>query len=391
MNSNPTQFKKIALSNSLLLIVIISVPLIITARPFTIASSPLRQSLAIARGERSFGVNGGGGYYEDLMRHGEGQPVHTLIEPLIMGKIEREQSQPSEIYVYGGFEAYQGKPNLNLPNTTEGPIETNSYGFFDYNHLPEGPLNTRRIAIFGDSVARGWGIPMGSRFTSLFDTQLENAMPQQHFETLNFAASGYVLTQTFDVVLEKAPKFRPDVYILALTGLTASPDWGRHIAQLMRAGDGLKYDFLQAIAAQADIRKQDSPELSAWKLGPYREAILRQMLLKMKEHLARNSRQLLVVLVPTPESERMTELRFRPLRACLEGTNIPVIDLTDTFNGKDLEALRLSWYDGHPNISGHRMIAENLYNKLRENPMAWEAVTGESQRPAVEKATAGRR
>ncbi|HEY1799804.1 MAG TPA: GDSL-type esterase/lipase family protein [Terriglobales bacterium] len=313
------------------------------------------------------------------MRHTEGHYAPTLIERLTIGKLARDAVQQSGIYVYGGFEAYEGKPSLDLPNTTEGPIKTNSYGFFDYSHLTEPPPNTRRLAIFGDSVARGWGIPMDLRFTSLLDTQLNDAVPQQHFEVLNFAVSGYVLTETLNVVLEKAPKFRPDVYILVLTGLTASPDWGRHIAQLVRAGRGLKYNFLQNLATQANISDQDTTELSNWKLAPYREVILRKILLMIKSHVVHNSAQLLVVLVPTPENETMTELRFRPLRACLQGTDIPVIDLTDTFKGKDLEALRMSWYDGHPNAMGHRMIADNLYTKLRENPAAWAAITGEGE------------
>ena len=63
---------------------------------------------------------------------------------------------------------------------------------------------------------------------------------------------------------------------------------------------------------------------------------------------------------------------------CSRGTSIPVVDLLDTFAGTDVDSMRVVWYDQYPNVAGHRRIANELYRKLKEQPDAWAALTGQA-------------
>ena len=80
--------------------------------------------------------------------------ILTPIQWLTSSKNARSIVGASELYINNDFLTYEARPNLNLENTVEGPIKTNSYGFFDYEHPLKKPAGTRRIAIFGDSVTR---------------------------------------------------------------------------------------------------------------------------------------------------------------------------------------------------------------------------------------------
>lgn len=180
----------------------------------------LRELVAQMRGRNAF-MREGNGYYEKLMEHRKGSEGGIArIRRIIQGK-----SVQSENYENGGFLIYEGRPGLNVTDPVEGPVVTNSRGFFDDEHSVMKPAGTRRIAIFGDSVARGVGVAMDQRFGNLLEHRL-NAQRGKRFEVLNFAVAGYRLTQMYDSARENAPAFHPDVYVFALTESTASPYWG---------------------------------------------------------------------------------------------------------------------------------------------------------------------
>ena len=48
-----------------------------------------------------------------------------------------------------------------------------------------------------------------------------------------------------------------------------------------------------------------------------------------------------------------------------ESGNI-VLNLADAYENQDVESLVVAYWDKHPNAKGHRLIAERLYQALRE-------------------------
>lgn len=342
----------------------------------------LRELIDHARDGNPYGSGEEDGYYEALMKRSDDPTEHEkLIEQILLDESERSQSPWTDIYSAPAFLVFAPKPNLDLPNTEWGAIKTNSFGLFDREHKIAKTPGTRRVAIFGDSITMGHGVLQEQRFSNLLEDQL-NATGKHRFEFINFAVPAYFLTQTFDQVMNQAQIFHPDVYVLAISDRTVGLIWGNHLVRLVHDGKSLKYDFLQAVVKEAGVQKSDSNEFCTWKLAPYRKNTVRDMLLRMNAQAEQYSAKFLVVLVPSVQSQAALDASFRFIRESLAGTGLTAVDLSDTYKNKDYEKLRLNWFDPHPNAGTQKMIARNFYEKLRQNPDAWAAITGEPLHPA---------
>jgi hypothetical protein len=389
LNSN---FAKSVRTSLALLLALLAVAFCAPKLPAVGRTAWLRRVLDLARERHSYTFGETNGYYETLMTPGHGKPPSRNFAPVMwLTESEKElTATPGEqMYDAEPFLIYVPKPNLNLPNTLEGLVQTNSHGFFDRERSFAKAPGTRRIIILGDSVIRGTGVTYDQRFDTLLENKL-NASGSQRYEILNFGVPGYMLTQMFDVAMQKAPAFHPDVYVIAVTDRTGNPIWAKYVARLAQEGQDLKYDALRKVVQEAGIKKDDSPTVAQWKLAPYRESTMRALFLDLKAHAEQQSAKLIVFFVPSLEEEAVVDPSFRPVRECLQGTGIPLIDASHTFSAFDHDQLRLDWFDQHPNVEGHRMIAENLYNELRENPAAWGDITGVSSSPSLASNHAGR-
>ncbi len=330
----------------------------------------VQAQIAQARGRRSW--RDSNGYYENLMG-GIGDERVRPFELVMRGRRPWGEAD-TELYNRASFLVYETKPNLHLVNSVEGPVDSNSYGFFDYEHSLKKPAGTIRIAIFGDSVARGWGVTRDQRFGQLLESQLNHEFGK-HFEVLNFAVPGYRLTQSFDVALEKAHLWQPDVYMVTLTELSVGSDWGDHVVQLVENGADLKYPLLRDLVRKSGLRKGDDAALSQWKLAHYRASTLRALLLQLKGYAEEQSAKLVVVLLPSAEDTAFTKHRFVGVHTLLAEAGIPVVDVLDAFAGMNVDNMRVVWYDPHPNPAGNRLIASELYSKLRQQPEVWKVFT----------------
>jgi hypothetical protein len=63
-------------------------------------------------------------------------------------------------------------------------------------------------------------------------------------------------------------------------------------------------------------------------------------------------------------------------------SGLPVFDLAKAFRGaQDRRTVAVAPGDAHPNVEGHRMLAEALYEQMIASP-EWQAALGDSP-PAV--------
>ncbi|HMD97576.1 MAG TPA: SGNH/GDSL hydrolase family protein [Terriglobia bacterium] len=309
---------------------------------------------------------GNAGYYERLFR-GTGEVA------------------PDPRYIHdNSFRVYRLRPNLEQKVTG---WTTNSFGLIGRECSLHRPPHTRRVALLGDSITAGFGLDDPNRtFGGLLEDRLNatKAMPER-LEILNFAVTGYHLTQILDVTAEDVPRFEPDVYMLALTELSVFRNWDEHLVQLIQLGIDPKYDFLRETVRRAGVSRKDDSVLMYAKLAPFRLPVLRELLGEMKSHADHAHAPFLVLLVPTAEEGDLSKKRFDGIPELLALRHIRFIDLLDTFdNIADMDAFRISSTDVHPNERGHAMIFENLYAKLRARPDAWADLVGES---AVREAT----
>jgi len=295
------------------------------------------------------------GYYEGLRKQGSVDP---------------------SLQFRNDFLEYDYKSNLRLVGPGLGRT-TNSFGMFDREYTVEKPAHVRRFALLGDSMALG---PFGQNYESLLEKHLNETQltPDiQKFEVLNFAIGGYRITQIMDAMSEKAARFQPDVYLVAITSVSVSHRWSYHIGHLLQRKIDLKYDFLRQVLADAHVQPTDSMETIDRKLTPYNPVVFQWCLEQMKEQASKEGAKMVILLIPEPISQDVLATQFARARQIIDKLGIPVIDLLDTFHGvQNLLDYRLSRDDLHFNGQGHELIYQNLYRKMSEDPQMSALVLG---------------
>jgi len=278
-----------------------------------------------------------------------------------------------------GFLRYELRPNVNH-SYAAGMRVTNSLGLANPEYAYQKPPHTRRIALLGDSVSLG---PYGNDYRALLENRLNRddlTADTQQFQVLNFAVYGYSVLQMMDVALDKASRFHPDVYMVAVTDLEVmgGAGWRTHIARLVQARTDLKYDFLRRTVAQAGVQPSDRQSDIQRKLTPYFLPVLQWALEQIRDHAAAEGARMVILLVPTPINPDYIATDFDSLLPALGKVGVPVVDLRNTFrnaaNLRDFEVI--PGKDIHPNVRGHQAIFENLYAGLRAQPNAWTMVAG---------------
>jgi hypothetical protein len=69
--------------------------------------------------------------------------------------------------------------------------------------------------------------------------------------------------------------------------------------------------------------------------------------------------------MPTLE-DPVREEEVARLAHLAEESGFTVLNLADAYENQDVDSLVVAYWDKHPNAKGHRLIAERLYQALRE-------------------------
>ena len=92
-------------------------------------------------------------------------------------------------------------------------FSTNSHGMrYGEIALKKEP-KIRRIALLGDSVAFGHGLPYNESFGAILEQSLNNGKKEK-YEVLNFAVEGYGTLEQVETLRSKALDFKPDFVII---------------------------------------------------------------------------------------------------------------------------------------------------------------------------------
>jgi lysophospholipase L1-like esterase len=221
----------------------------------------------------------------------------------------------------------------------------------------------KRIAVLGDSFAFGWGVGNNQSFPKCLEEMLNSHPDGGGYEVLNFGVPGYNLEQELTLLKNKVLKFNPDyIIIYALSNDfedTLSLGNGGLVKLLFRES----FFFRQAIL---------STNLFLIKVGSAWPA-------SNRFYYSRGMQKVLPELQPIAA---LLKARKVPFIFILH--NIPEIDtksvdkLQQFLEGNGLDFFLIGDYldwsdkydieeDGHPNIKGHRAIAEAIFKALREN------------------------
>jgi hypothetical protein len=267
-----------------------------------------------------------------------------------------------------------------VPNT----CGANAHGYVDEDYPYEKSPTTYRLVIIGDSVASG--LSKTTKFGRVLEQRLNTtASPQRgrSYEVIVLARSGYATSQELVILEEEAFQYHPDVvlwsYVLndpahPVYHANANGELGRfwyvpqsHVVHVLH-----KALFQWH---QKRKRSQCEKEFHHFLHCAYRPQIAANI---QKIGAIATHRHLPIIFLIHPifeQGKTYAEYSLLPVHTMLQtmatSAGLIVWDVYDAFRAYDPQELQVvsnehghdPW---HPNVKGHAIIAEYLYEKLTQ-------------------------
>ncbi len=251
------------------------------------------------------------------------------------------------------------------------PVRTNSLGMRDAEPL-EG-VDVVRIAVIGDSVTFGFGVPAEQAYPAQLEALLALSRPDLRFDVLNFGVAGYSSRDEALVLEHKALPLRPRVIVV---GYYLNDPQITPVQPLQRAfhdNAWWQYSTLLRLLAM----RQYGRDVARYGEGDYHRYLHRhpgkwQSVLDAFAHMARLAREagvpVLVAIFPATPLEDWDAYPHRDLHQqvaeAARERGMQVVDLLGAFVRHAPAALRLGPRDRHPTPRGHRVAAETIHARL---------------------------
>lgn len=256
-----------------------------------------------------------------------------------------------------------------LPNTRvefKGAfISTNSWGMRDKEYTKEKAPGTFRIALTGGSYEMGSGIEDGKNYESVLEDKLNAGFAgQQHkkFEILDFGVGGYHVFQSTKVFEEKALPFSPD----AILFVAHSDEYfraSRKLAELIKQKIDLQYPFLKEVVLLSGSKATMCNLEIEHRLKPFMPVIIKWIYGHVGSICRQKHIKPLWLFLPVID-DPMDGLELQMIKKASKEAGFLTFTLEDVYKNHNLDSLKLSPWDNHPNIEGHKLIADQLYELL---------------------------
>lgn len=309
------------------------------------------------------------GYYEGLL---DAESYTSALWATQVGRpqegwdpiMESEAVQPAAgVLVYELRPSYRGF-------IKDAPFRTNQWGMHDQDYAREKPPRTFRIALLGSSYAMGAGVEAHHTFEALLEERLNREHAGQtydRYEILNFSVGGYSVLQNVEVARQKMQAFAPDM-VFFIAHSTEDRRLGMNLRRLIREQPSIPYAPVQHRLAQTGLAPDDTRPDMQRKLAPHLDEIIRWSFAEIGAISRERDRVPVWIFVPTTdEMDAVDAEQFDLLSRFAREAGFATLSLQGAYAGYEREAVRLTEWDGHLNVTGHRLVAEHLYDALLEN------------------------
>jgi hypothetical protein len=348
------------------------------------------------------------GYYVGLIDGGEGGRDELTLR--LLGKPAgwlNFHEVGATRYRPGDFLQFELRPCVDRP-VFGRRFTTNSLGMRDREYVPAKPPGTFRIVLLGSSMDMGWGVGTDETYENRLEFWLNTHAARRglnrRFEILNLAMAAYSPLHRLESFRRKARALAPDMVLYSETMLDLRL-LQIHVCGLLQERSDLKYDFVRLAVARAGITPADSrldargsllnKDALKTKLRGQLWALDEATLAALAEDCRSADLPLAALLIPrvspadAPDARAPVVARFRDLA---DRHDVPLLDLSDTFDDQDPAAIEIASWDDHPNALGHKLLFRALARALVADEALYRALFGVAPRAAVPdfKAGAGR-
>ncbi len=246
-------------------------------------------------------------------------------------------------------------------------MSINRWGMRDRDYERTPAPNTYRIALTGPSFVMGDGVADEEVFEWVLEDRLnrERAGDQYAgYEILNFAVPGYSALQNLMVLEQKGLSFRPNA-LFFMAHQREAEAVVLYLADRFSVGAALPYEDLMELARQAGVEAGAAKVEAERRLRPYGTELVSWTYRRIVEVSRTHGILPVWIFMPTLENP-LQEEEVAHLTRLAEDSGFVVLDLSDAYANQDVESLVVAYWDKHPNAKGHQLIAEYLYQALRE-------------------------
>jgi hypothetical protein len=249
------------------------------------------------------------------------------------------------------------------------PLSINQLGMRDRQDITQRKsANTCRIALVGSSVVMGYGVADDQVFKVLLGDRL-NAVRAENgprFELLNFGTGMSWVIHRRVLIERRVYAFEPDaIYYFAHQDELLGPV--RHLAKLVARRDELPYPCLVDVVRQAGIKSGMSWGAVEARLQPFGQEIVVGMYRDLVDDCRRRSILPVWVYLPMPGIVDVP-VKSSDLVSAAEEAGFVVVNMANWSEGYAPADVKLSEHDLHANALGHRVIADRLFEAMRERP-----------------------
>ena len=321
------------------------------------------------------------GYYEELLDATEARGAGGWLKgPTEIAPRDWIRLHETEGVIWDDpFHRFRLRPGADLYYKGV-PLSVNLSGLRDRPVATDRPEGIRRVAMVGSSVLMGSGVEVDRTFENLLEDAIADGAlgDRGTVELLNFGVAGYRLDQLADVVVTRLDAFGPDAVVLVINDLGLNPNWSRHIAWLVAEERDLRHGYIRDVVADAGIESGDPPRVMASRLRPHRDRVIEGAMRTAIEWCRKREVPLVLLALAQPSKSGTFVERLESVRPLLGELGLPVIDITDAFDGHpDPESMWLAPWDRHPDAEGHALMAEGLLKKLQSEPEMADLLFGE--------------
>lgn len=251
-------------------------------------------------------------------------------------------------------------------------VETNSKGQRDREIAYERTPGVLRIAMVGDSLTEGWGVPFESTSSKRLERLYEKAGTKA--EVINLGVGNWNTVQEVEHFLTKGYKYSPDIVVLNYFVNDAEPTpEHRHQPSLL-----LRYCYscvffkgrLDTVLRQLTTR-QDWAEyyLGLYDGGKSKGWLdAKQAIKRLADYCKQNNIKLLIANLP--ELHDVQNYRFGTItelvRQAAQENGADFVDLLPALQFQASSDLWVTPPDPHPNAFANELIAAGLFSALQK-------------------------
>ncbi|HUO16162.1 MAG TPA: SGNH/GDSL hydrolase family protein [Verrucomicrobiae bacterium] len=287
-------------------------------------------------------------------------------------------------------------PGRTVTVDNHQPITINHQGLRYASDLTTKSKGEFRVMAFGDSATQGWGVDDKSTYAAFLGDMLNaSSCPGEHFLSVSAGVNAYPNALVGEKLkeVEEDPTFQPDIVIRAYS-------FNSNFERLPKLQGAAREKFLRQVEFKSIIRRSAIYNFVIEDL--LRRAVyyrMRHMLMagtldtvggmdnldvnavteslqqSLDETRAHNAQLVLLVLASKDQKANDLHPFQKAMLDFAAANHVPVVNMVDVLNGNAPANFYMD--PVHPTASGHKIIAQQLYNLIRTLPV-YEAACQQS-------------